>query len=232
MAEQLPLTFEFRADQTFSNFFPGGNAEAVRHLQDCSSGNGEAYIFLYGAAGLGKTHLLQASCQHAHQQGRTAFYFAFPATALPDPTLLAGLEHFDLVCLDDIHHLLGQPDWETALFDFYNRQRMAGKQCVLSADRLPERLPVQLPDLKTRLNWGLTLKLKPLSDDDKINALAFKAKQLGFDLSPQAGRFLMTHHNRDLAVLWPLLRRLDRASLAAQRKLTIPFLKQILAQHD
>lgn len=230
MAEQLPLAFEFRANQTFNDFFPGGNAEIVRHLQDCAEGVGEQQIFLWGATGLGKSHLLQACCQHAHQHGRTAFYFALPAGDLPDPGLLSGLDQFDLVCLDGIEPISGIPAWELALFNFYNQQRGLGQQLILSASCPPEQLTIQLPDLKTRLNWGLTLKLKPLQDVDKINALKFKAKQLGFELSPQVGRFLLTRCDRDLASLWALLAQLDQASLAAQRKLTIPFLKQILDQ--
>jgi len=231
MAEQLPLAFEFRACQTFADFFPGGNTEAVRHLQNCAEGDGEAFMFLWGAPGLGKSHLLRACCQHAHQLGRTAFYFEFIPAALPNPGLLAGLHQFDLVCLDGIMSIIGHSDWEWALFNFFNQHRAYGRQLVVSAQCPPEQLPVRLPDLKTRLNWGLTLKLKPLPDDDKARALALKAKQLGFQLPPQVGRFLLTRCNRDLASLWAILAQLDQASLAARRKLTIPFLKQVLDQH-
>jgi DnaA family protein len=93
---------------------------------------------------------------------------------------------------------------------------------------------VQLPDLKTRLNWGLTLKIKALSDNDKISALIFKADRLGFEIAPQTGRFLVSHYDRDPQSLWALLEKLNLASLAAKRKLTVPFLKEILEQetHD
>ncbi len=231
MAEQLPLAFEFRTSQTFNDFLPGGNAETVRHLQNCAEGDGESLIFLWGAHGLGKSHLLQACCQQAHQLGRTAFYFDFIPADLPSPSLLSGLDQFDLVCLDGIRPIIGNPDWELALFNFFNQHRANDRQMVLSAECPPEQLPTLLPDLKTRLNWGLTLKLKALPDDDKINALVLKAKQLGFQLSPQVSRFLLTRCNRDLASLWHILAQLDQASLAARRKLTVPFLKQILSQH-
>jgi len=230
MAEQLPLAFEFRSCQTFSGFIPGGNAEAIRHLQRCAEGDGEAFIFLWGAPGLGKSHLLQACCQHAHQLGRTAFYFDFTPTDLLDPSLFNGLDQFDLVCLDGIMPIIGHMAWEMALFHFFNRHRAYGRQLVISAECPPEQLPLLLPDLKTRLNWGLTLRLKPLPDEAKVNALALKAKQLGFQLSPQVGRFLLTRCNRDWVSLWGMLAQLDHASLAAGRKLTIPFLKKVLGQ--
>ncbi len=233
MAEQIPLAFEFGVNQTFDGFFLGGNAETICHLQHSAEGRGEPFIFLWGARGLGKSHLLQACCQHAHQRGRTVFYFAFAKVNLPDPALLLGLDEFDLVCLDDIGTLAGEADWELALFHFYNRHQACARRLLLSAECPPEQLPIQLPDLKTRLNGGLTLRLKPLPDADKIEVLMLKAKQLGFELSPQVGHFLLTRCHRDLASLWALLAQLDQASLAAQRKLTVPFLKQILSgRHD
>jgi len=100
----------------------------------------------------------------------------------------------------------------------------------VSASCAPNKLDIQLPDLKTRLNWGLTLKIKPLADNETIAALCFKADLMGFEISPQAGRFLLTHFDRDLPSLWGLLEKLDKASLAAKRKLTIPFLKKILGE--
>jgi DnaA family protein len=228
MAEQLPLTFEFRANQAFSDFFPGSNQEIIRHLQNCVEGIGEQQIFLWGESGLGKSHLLQACCQQAHKQGLAAFYFALPASQLPDPALLTGLDKFDLVCFDNIEPIAGDPVWELAFFNFFNLHRGLEHRLILSAACSPDQLNIKLPDLKTRLNWGLSLKLKLLADDDKINALMFKADQLGFEISPQVGKFLLTHFGRDLASLWALLDKLDKASLAAQRKLTIPFLKKTL----
>jgi len=228
MAEQLPLRFEFRANQTFNDFFPGSNREIIEHLQKSSSGDGEQQIFLWGEPGIGKSHLLQACCHLAHNHGLSCFYFAFSPLLL-DPAVLAGLDKFDLVCFDNIEYLAGGPVWEQAFFNFFNQHRSLGHRLILSASCSPNKLAIQLPDLKTRLNWGLTLNIKPLTDSDKITALSFKAELMGFDISPQAGRFLLTHCDRDIASLWALLEKLDQASLAAKRKLTIPFLKKFLS---
>lgn len=228
LIKQLPLQFEFRANQTFNDFFAGSNLEVITHLQNSSAGVGERQVFIWGESGLGKSHLLQACCQQAQSLKRASFYFSLSPLYLPDPELLAGLDKFDVVCFDNIQHIAGNQTWELAFFNFYNLHRDQGHTLILSATMPPNTMPIQLPDLKTRINWGLTLKLQALSDEDKITALVFKAEQMGFEISPQAGRFLLTHYDRNLSSLWGLLTQLDRASLAAKRKLTIPFLKQFL----
>ena len=227
--KQLPLHFEFRANQTFDDFFPGANLEVINHLQKSITGNGERQVFIWGPSGLGKSHLLQACCQQAQSLQLSSFYFALSPVELPDPALLIGLDKFDVVCFDNIEHIAGNPVWEMAFFYFFNLHRDQGHTLIMSAACAPGDIAIQLPDLKTRLNWGLTLKIQPLCDSEKITALIFKAGQMGFEISPQAGRFLLTHYERDLSSLWALLTKLDQASLAAKRKLTIPFLKQILS---
>jgi len=228
VAKQLPLQFEFRANQTFEDFFPSTNLEIINHLQKASTGNGERQIFLWGSSGLGKSHLLQACCHRAKSLDLSSFYFSFSTIELTDPDLLIGLEVFDVVCFDNIENLAGNKAWENALFNFFNQHRDQGHILIMSANCAPKQIEIQLPDLKTRLNWGLNLKLQSLSDNDKINLLIFKADKMGFEISAQVGHFLLTHYERDLTTLWGLLTKLDQASLAAKRKLTIPFLKQIL----
>ncbi|MDI1293816.1 MAG: DnaA regulatory inactivator Hda [Methylobacter sp.] len=228
MAQQLPLHFEFRANQTFEDFFPGANQEIVTHLQQCVAGVGEQQIFLWGKSGLGKSHLLQACCHQAPRHKLSSFYFDLAHAQLPDSAMLSGLDDYNVVCFDNIEAIAGNAAWEQAFFNFFNQHRDRGHKLIVSASSAPNAIAIQLPDLKTRLNWGLTLKIQPLTDSDRVAALIFKADHMGFEIAPQAGRFLLTHYHRDLASLWALLEKLDRASLAAKRKLTIPFLKQIL----
>jgi DnaA family protein len=230
MAQQLPLDFEFRANQTFNDFFIGTHQEIISHLKQCINGQGEQQIFLWGQSGLGKTHLLQACCHQAQLQNLSSFYFDLSKAQLADPSMLNGLDECDVVCFDNLEPIAGNTVWEQAFFNFFNCHREREHKLLLSASSLPHELAIQLPDLKTRLNWGLTLKIQPLNDSDCIAALIFKADQMGFEITPQIGRFLLTHYDRDLASLWALLDKLDKASLAAKRKLTIPFLKQILNQ--
>lgn len=227
---QVPLQFEFQANQTFASFFTGNNAELIAQLQALAGDGSEQQLFVWGEAGSGKSHLLQASCQQAKHNGKDPFYLRFDPERLPPPALLDGLEQVELVCLDDIQHIEGHGDWEQALFGFYNNHRQNNHKLLLAANCPPKYLPFSLADLKTRMAWGLTLKIQPLAEEQLIEALACKAHFLGFELSPQVGRFLLNHYVHDLPALWHLLEKIDHATLAAQRKLTIPFLKQILAE--
>ncbi len=226
---QVPLQFEFQSNQTFASFFPGNNAEIIGQLLAMAGDGGEQQVFLWGDAGSGKTHLLQACCQQAKALGKDPFYLAFSKDQLPAPAMLEGLEDMELVCLDEVQHVAGHREWQEALFNFYNLHRQNNHKLVLAADCPPKYLPFELLDLKTRMSWGLTLKIQPLRDDQLIEALTHKAHFLGFDIPPAVGRFLLNHYVHDLPALWLLLEKIDRATLAAQRKLTIPFLKQILA---
>ena len=228
---QVPLAFEFQANQTFASYFAGSNAEIVMQLQALADDGQEQQIFVWGDPGCGKTHLLQACCQQAKLNNKEPFYFKFNQP-LPDPAMLEGLEEMDLVVFDDIQYLAGNNDWELALFAFYNSHRQNGHKLLLAADAPPKFLPIVLPDLKTRMSWGLTLKIQRLNDDEILEALQVKARHLGFDLSPLVGRFLLNHYVHDFPALWQLLEKIDQATLAAKRKLTIPFLKQILADES
>lgn len=228
MSEQLPLQFEFQSNQNFSAFYPGSNEEVITHLQQLFI-NKEQQMFLWGESGTGKSHLLQAVCQEANKLNKTSFYFSLDSKALPVPSLLDGLENIDLVCFDNIEQIIGQAAWELAFFNFFNLHRDNGNQLILSAPCPPKYLAIQLPDLKTRMSWGLTLKLKPLTDERLLNALIYKADVLGFEIPVNVGKFLIRHYASDLPSIWDLLNKIEQATLAEQRKLTIPFLKKIMA---
>lgn len=229
--EQLAVQFEFLSTQSFSGFYPNGNEEIITHLQQFFI-NDEQQIFLWGQAGAGKSHLLQACCQEANNLKKTTFYFSLAEKPLPSPSMFEGLENIDLVCFDNIDQIIENPEWEHAFFNFFNLHRDNNNRLLLSALCPPKYLGLQLPDLKTRMDWGLTLKLSPLSDEERLNALIYKANILGFKIPINVGKFLMTHYASDLPSIWKLLNKIEQATLAAQRKLTIPFLKQILANQN
>ena len=231
MPEQLPLQFELQSNQSFSTLYPGDNQETISHLQNISNST-EQQLFLWGAPGTGKTHCLQACCKESNNQNNTAFYLSIDSQSIPDPSILEGLETFDLVCLDNIEHICNNAVWEQKFFNFFNLHRDNNKQLIISASCPPKYLDIKLPDLKTRMSWGLTLKLTSLSDEQQLNALTYKAKALGFDIPVNVGRFIMTHYARDLMSVWAILDKIEQATLIAQRKISIPFLKQIMAEKD
>lgn len=228
---QLPLPLSFNEEQSFAEFYVGANAEAIEHLRNFPNAQDEALIFLWGEKGLGKTHLLQACCLEAYRSGLSLSYLPLAALLSHGVDILEGIEQQQLVCLDDIDVAAGHADWEHALFDLFNRIRDNGHKLIAAASKPPAELAISLPDLKTRLSWGLTLMLKPLSDTDKLQALTLQAHTLGLKLEPAVAQFLLTRYRRDLSSLHELLLKLDRASLASQRRLTLPFVKSYLENH-
>ena len=222
-----------RDDATFANFFQSpddGNRQVVGMLQAFASGQSpEQMVYLWGEPGSGVTHLLQSACQVAEATGRSFQYLPLTDLIDKDPeAILEGLEYLDLVCIDDLQQVEGRSDWQTALFHLYNRLRDSGKQLLLGARQSPRGLPLTLADLKSRLQWGLTFQLHPLSDGDKVAALVRRSKLRGFDLPEDVAQYILHRAPRNTRALFTLLEQLDRASLQAQRKITIPFVKQVL----
>ena len=228
---QLPLGVRLRDDATFANYYPGANAAAlgyVERLCEAEAGWTESLIYLWGGEGVGCSHLLQAACLRFEQRGAPAVYLPLREVADYGPELLDNLEQCELVCLDDLDAVAGRREWEEALFHLFNRLRDSGRRLLLSASCSPRELPVGLPDLQSRLTLALVFQLQSLSDEDKLRALQLRASRRGLQLSDDVGRFILTRGTRSMSALFELLERLDQASLQAQRKLTIPFLKATL----
>lgn len=228
---QLPLGVRLRDDATFANYYPGANAAAlgyVERLCEPDAGWIESLIYLWGAEGVGRSHLQQAACLRFEQRGEQAVYLPLADLVQYGTAILDNLEQCELVCLDDLDAVAGRADWEEALFHLFNRLRDAGRKLLLAANTAPRELPIALPDLKSRLTLALIFQLHALSDEDKLRALQLRASRRGLHLTEEVGRFIMTRGSRNMSVLFDILERLDQASLQAQRKLTIPFLKETL----
>ena len=228
MNNQLTLGVSLRDQATFESYWPGSNIQLVRTLEQSLQGAGERIFYLYGAGGQGRTHLLQACCHAANARQQGSVYLPLAEWRHFSPDLLEGLETRPVVCLDDIHQITGQPAWEEAFFHAFNRMRDAGTLLVVTAHTVPAALGLGLPDLVSRLAGSMIFQLQPLSDDEKLDMLIMRAERRGMVLSAEAGRFILTHCPRHLSTLCAALDALDRASLAAQRRLTIPFIKSVL----
>jgi len=228
MIQQLPLGIQIKAAARFSNFVAGPNDELLDQLQLSATGGGEPFFLIWGNSGSGKSHLLQASCHRAASQGRTAAYLSLQEYSNLQPELLDGWDAYDLVCLDDMDAIAGQWQWEEAIFHLYNRIRERGSGLVVSSNSAPAHLKLCLSDLRSRLGWGLTYQLKSLDDHQRLQALQLRAQQRGCEMPDETGRYLMRRLPRDMPALFDLLDQLDEASLVAQRKLTVPFVKSVL----
>ncbi len=228
MSVQLPLGLRLRDSATFDGFVPGGSAAAVDSLRSLAQGGEPPMLYLWGAPGTGRTHLLQAACHHAAGCDRAAAYAPLADAGELTPELLDGMELQALVCLDDADAVAAQPRWEEALFTLFNRVREAGGHLAVAAAAPPARAGFRLPDLVSRLSWGAVFHLHELDDNAKSTALMARARARGMDMPGEVARYLLRHCPRDMRALFALLERLDTSSLAAQRRLTIPFVKEVL----
>ena len=224
LRQQLPLRIGLRDSATFANFFPGSNAAANHALQLHS----EPFIYLWGARGSGKSHLLQAACHEVSEHGGGAAYLPMGELVAMSPQLLEGMEQMALVCIDEVDTVAGNAEWEQALFHLYNRMRDSGSHLVVAGQAGPAALGVQLPDLVSRLCWGPVFQLKVLDDEEKAEALRLRAFQRGMELPHDVAGYLLKHGPRDMHELFGLLDKLDEESLAAQRKLTVPFVRTFI----
>ena len=226
--QQLPLTFEPRERYTFNTFIAGRNRLAVDLVRQMARGGGETQVLVWADKGNGKSHLLQAACNLASQSKLTACYL--PAKEVIDSPvqLFEGLEQLEIVCIDDVDVMMQSAVWEEALFDLINRVRSAGKRIILAAGMSPESCVINLADLRSRLSWGPVFHLHELDDEDTISAMQTRAQQSGLEMADNVASYLITHYPRDLFDLFERLDHLDKASMAMQRRLTIPFVKSVL----
>jgi DnaA-homolog protein len=228
---QLPLGVQLRESASFDTFFAGPNTELLHQLENIADGAGSgtaAVHFISGTDGSGKTHLLQAASRAAGERGRSVAYLPLAEIALSDPGAVEGLTQLSLVCLDDVQSVTGQRNWEEALMVLCDGLRATGGSLLAAASRPPMELGLALRDLATRLAWGPVYALKPLTDDHKVRLLQQRARGRGLDLPDEVGRFLLTRSAREIPALLSVLERLDHASLAAQRRLTVPFVRAVL----
>ncbi|MCK4834366.1 MAG: DnaA regulatory inactivator Hda [Gammaproteobacteria bacterium] len=224
---QLPLGFEPGELFTFDSYVAGNNSVAVGLAQQMASGEGEKQLYFWGSSGLGKSHLLQASCNLAAKKQRTVCYLTPAEIAGQSTDIFDGLEQIELICLDDIEAWLIDAAWETALFDLINRVR-ENSSCLMLASAHPlEENFVKLPDLRSRLSWGPVFHLQGITDKEKYQALSYRARQSGLELPENVADYLMQRYPRDMFGLFERLAVLDKASMAMQRKLTIPLVKSV-----
>lgn len=228
-AAQLPLALRCPPDQRFETFVgaPTGALLQLRAFARGDTGTGEA-LYLAGPAGTGKTHLLLAACAEAETAGRRTAYLPLAAAAGRLREALEAFEHADLVALDGLDAVAGTREDEVALFDAHNRARDAGRRLLYAARVAPDALPLTLPDLRSRLSQCVRLMLEPLDDAGRADVLRLRAQRRGLQLEDAAIDWLLRRVDRDLASLTELFDRLDRESLAAQRRLTVPFLRRVL----
>ncbi|QLB21204.1 DnaA regulatory inactivator Hda [Vespertiliibacter pulmonis] len=234
---QLSLPIHQVDDETFENFYSGNNLLLLDSLYQNFSEVNQPFFYIWGGKSSGKSHLLKAIINHFLIEQRTASYIPLEKSHYFSASVLDNVEQLDVVCLDDLQAIMGDPEWELAIFNLFNQIREQqglfnqGHKTLLiiSANCPPHQLKIELPDLRSRLTWGEVYRLDDLSDDQKISILIQYARNKGFELSDDVANFLFKRLDRELQTLISKIDLLDRASLQAKRKLTIPFVKEVLA---
>ncbi len=227
--QQIPLAFNKYEQIDFELFEVGQNQAVLKYLANLFAQKSDSQIaYLWGAPGSGKSHLLQAACTAAAQNKLTVAYIPLREASELSPAMLEGLETLALICLDDIDDVAGKSDWEEAIFHLYNRLRDARIPLLISSNCSPLASEVHLPDLKSRLAWGQVFHLLPLSESEALNSLIRRARSRGFDLPDEVADYLIKRVSRDMHSLFSVLDKLDRASLVAKKKLSVPFVRELL----
>lgn len=225
---QLPLALNLKEKPGFDLLIVGDNTEAIYQARRSARGISHTSLYLWGQHGCGISHLLQAACIQADAESLGVAYIPLADSAALDPRILENLDNMDLVCIDDMDAICGQPVWELALLHLYNRMREAGTRLIIGAHASPRKISLQLADLKSRMSWDLVYHIKPLGDPDKIDALQRRATARGFELPRDVAEYIVNRTARDMPNLIACLDELEKASLVQQRKLTIPFVKKVI----
>ncbi|MFT5211048.1 MAG: DnaA family protein [Flavobacterium sp.] len=213
MIKQLHLDIALRDDATFANYL--GEASNIKVLND-------PWLYVWGLPGTGRSHILQALCHH-HEK---SIYLESLCQYHPD--ILTGLESIDIICIDDIHEILADKEWEEALFHLMNSARDEGKQIILSGDKAAPQLGVVLPDLRSRLISATAVQTDDLSDEEKLEVMVARAQRRGYGFSLEVGRFLLARIDRDMRKLADILDKVEGETLSQGKTVTIPFIKKIL----
>lgn len=223
---QLPLALRYPPDQRLETFVapPPG---AIPQLRAWVTGASQDWLYLSGPAGSGKTHLALAACAAAEAAGQHAVYLPLKSAVGRVGEALEAL-HADLLAIDGLEAVAGCDADEMALFEFHNRARADGVRVLYAANQVPNALGLCLPDLRSRLGQSTRIVLAPLDDAGRRAVLRARADRRGLAMDDAALDWLLERAGRDLVGLTARLDALDRLSLAAQRRITVPFLRQVL----
>jgi len=228
MSAQLPLALRWPAHQRFAGFVPGANGVALELVRRAARDAESAWLYLSGAQGSGRTHLLVATCAAASADGRSAQYLPLSVLRGEPAQAIRGFGGSDLLAIDDLDAIAGDHDAEHALFDLYNRCRAERATLLFAASAPASQVGITLPDLVSRLSACTQVALKPLEEMERRALLRDRARERGIELDDAALDWLFTRRKRDLATLFDLLDRIDRAALAAKRRVTVPFLRTLM----
>ena len=224
---QLTLGVQLKERATFASFLTARNVEVVAHLRQLAADAPGGATWIAGPHTAGKSHLLQAVCAAA-PAGRRAAYLPLESLLPFGPGALDGADELDLACYDDVQCVAGLEDWERRLFSLWQRALERNTTLLFAARETPARVDFDLADLKSRLASSTVFAVRELNDEEQLQALDLRAHLRGFELPAETARYLQRRFPRDMRTLCEVLDTLDDAAFAAQRRLTVPFIRAIV----
>lgn len=221
-----------RERAVFDSFVAGSNDAVVQQLQALAAGAQPGMYWLYGPAGVGKSHLLQAACAHASAHALEAAYLPLSQLRPFSAATLEGWQTMRLLAVDDIAAVAGERAWEQGLFGLYREAEERRATLLLAARTPPQQVPLALPDLASRFTAATLLSLQPLDEAAQREALRQRAHARGLTLPDETALYLQRRFRRDLPTLYALFEEMDEAALQAQRRLTVPFIREVLQRRS
>lgn len=229
MTRQLPLELELDVAATFDSFLAEGSEQAVAALRQLSTGVTSGPVWICGEGGSGKSHLLQATCRSSSERGGRVMYLPLSRAQQLEPEILQGCETMDLLAIDDVDAVAGDARWEAALFRAVNDFLLNAAPLVLAARTAPRDVGFRLPDLRSRAGAHVVYRIAALSDESLEELVQQRARARGLSFDASAAQYLLRRVPRDMRVIERWLERLDRESLAAQRRVTVALVRSVLA---
>ncbi len=230
--QQLTLNVQLRDGYRFDSYYVdelGENYELMGALKLFTQSTDAQQNILWGESKSGKSHLLQACCAEVANHKYPVSYIPLKELKSYGTEILSGItSHSNFIAIDDIDEIVGNREWEVALFNLINSTRQRGQRLIMSSLENPRYMQCVLPDLASRLIWGGSYQVHALSDEDKPKALQARAKQRGFELSDRVMEYLFRRYPRDIESLMDILNTLDEQSLIQKTVITVPFIKQVL----
>lgn len=230
MYPQLNLDIQLKIEFRLDNFI-ADSPQAIElhhqltHLAELPS---DLVMFVYGESGSGKSHLLQSACHLAGKLDMSCCYLPMSDLSAATPDLLTGLDQLDLICIDDLQTLAGDSEWELALFNLYNNCRQNQSRLIFASQQRPAECGFRLADLTSRLNWGLTYALPELGDSQKKSLVQQRAKEIGLIFDDATCDYILQRCHRQTGELMQFLDRLDQHSIAGQRRITTPLVRELI----
>ncbi len=228
LAAQLPLRLNLQELYQLDNFH-FQQPELKQALMEFVELASIDFLYLWGNKASGKSHLLMAVAEQVQQSQKRVLYLPLKElVSSASPEVLQTVEQLDLLCIDELEAVAGLKEWEEAIFHCFNRLQHSGCKLLIASIDNPATITIQLADLRSRLATALIYQLETLDDEAKQQVLIIHAQSRGLDLPDEVAKYLLRHHSRDIRVLMNVLQRLDKASMVAKRRLTIPFVRQVL----